>query len=325
MAPTIDSAIIEALSLNATRTTITTHGGSGFASTYKLTSQTEDGGQRLYFVKMGTGMKSEVMFAGMPSLLNRHDNHEEERCDTSAKRQIGEHASLNAIHDAVPSLCPRSYAHGKLSDAPGSFLVTDFLDLSPRSRHSAPPGSGMSLAQKLAQLHSTPVPVPEGYDTPVFGFPVPTCCGDTIQDNTFTPSWAEFYADKRLRHVLSRAESNSGPDPDLRSLVEKTARVVVPRLLRDGHLKTAEGGSIQPVVVHGDLWSGNHGRGSIAGGPVEEVVFDAAACWGHGEYDFGIMRMFGGFGGEFEREYGRFKGRDEPIGEWEDRVELYEL
>ena len=37
------------------------------------------------------------------------------------------------------------------------------------------------------------------------------------------------------------------------------------------------------------------------------------------------MRMFGGFGPSFEREYHKLKPKDEPEEEFEDRVELYEL
>jgi len=120
-------------------------------------------------------------------------------------------------------------------------------------------------------------------------------------------------------------ENNNGQDAELRTLVEETASVVVPRLLRDGHLKSPGGGRIVPVVVHGDLWSGNHGRGTIGNGGVEEVVFDPSSSWAHSEVEFGIMRMFGGFGEGFNREYWNVKGRDEPSEEWEDRVELYEL
>lgn len=35
--------------------------------------------------------------------------------------------------------------------------------------------------------------------------------------------------------------------------------------------------------------------------------------------------MFGGFGPTLEREYHKLKPKDEPAGEFEDRVELYEL
>jgi len=60
-------------------------------------------------------------------------------------------------------------------------------------------------------------------------------------------------------------------------------------------------------------------------GPVEEVVFDTSAAWAHSEFEFGIMGMFGGFGGSFNKEYWNYKPRDEPAEEWEDRVQLYEL
>jgi protein-ribulosamine 3-kinase len=58
---------------------------------------------------------------------------------------------------------------------------------------------------------------------------------------------------------------------------------------------------------------------------VEEIVFDPSSAWAHGEFEFGIMQMFGGFGPGFQREYHKIKPKDEPSEEWEDRVDLYEL
>jgi fructosamine-3-kinase len=195
--------------------------------------------------------------------------------------------------------------------------VTDYLDFG----SSAADGTGLSLAAKLAKLHTTPAPVPRGFSRPMFGFPVPTCCGATRQDNTWTESWAEFYAERRLRAVLREGARKNGRDKELADAVEKVAAVVVPRLLGDGHLK-----GVRPVVVHGDLWSGNHGRGRIAGkGGVEEVVFDPSCVYGHSEYELGIMRMFGGFGSGFWREYESLVPKAEPKEEWEDRIALYEL
>ena len=51
-----------------------------------------------------------------------------------------------------------------------------------------------------------------------------------------------------------------------------------------------------PVILHGDLWSGNKGMatgrpGSSAASP---AIFDPAAYFGHNEADLGIMYMFGG-------------------------------
>lgn len=295
MPPPVDSAILRALGLDPAQTKMTSHGGSGFASTFKLTS-TVDGAQKNFFVKTGTGRNADVMFTG-------------------------EHASLNAIHDAVPNFCPRSHAHGALSTGGDRyFLATDFLDLG--SAAAAGGGSGASLAAKLAKLHSTPAPVPEGYDRPMFGFPVTTCCGDTPQENSWKSTWAEFYAENRLRSICRAAERNNGPDRELADTVEKTASRVVPRLIGDDTIR----GGITPVVIHGDLWSGNHSTAQIAGqGGIEEVVFDPSAVYGHSEYELGIMKMFGGFGPSFFREYETLVPKAEPKEEWDDRVQLYEL
>lgn len=79
--------------------------------------------------------------------------------------------------------------------------------------------------------------------------------------------------------------------------------------------------------MHGDLWSGNKGRARIGGddGAVEDVVFDPSACYAHSEYELGIMRMFGGFGEGFFKEYHKLCPKTEPVEEYEDRVQLYEL
>ena len=205
-----------------------------------------------------------------------------------------------------------------MKSSPGKFfLVTDFLELGSSARG----GSGQHLAAKLAKLHTTPAPTPEGFDKPMFGFPVPTCCGSTVQDNTWTESWADFYAHRRIRAIFDEAERNNGGDRDLAAAVDKIAGAVVPRLLGDGHLR-----GVRPVVVHGDLWSGNHSRGRIAGkGGAEEVVYDPSCVYGHSEYDLGIMRMFGGFGRSFWKEYEELVPKAEPKEEWEDRIALYEL
>ncbi|KAJ4269554.1 hypothetical protein NW762_001221 [Fusarium torreyae] len=274
----VDPAILEALGLDPANSAMNSHGGSGFASTFKITSE-RDGKPVNYFVKTGTGKDAEVMFKG-------------------------EHASLNAIADAVPNFCPRSHAHGALSARSGHyFLATDFLDLG----SSAPGGSGKSLASKVAQLHTTPAPIPPGHDKPVFGFP--------------RTSWAEFYADNRLRHITRQAIRNNGSDPELEEAVEIVAGKVVPRLIGDDVVK-----NITPVVIHGDLWSGNHSKGQIGGrGGCEEVVYDPSAVYGHSEYELGIMSMFGGFTNHFWQEYNELVPKAEPVAEWPDRVKLYEL
>ncbi|KAI5357470.1 Putative protein kinase-like domain superfamily, fructosamine/Ketosamine-3-kinase [Septoria linicola] len=294
MAP-VDSAILSLLNLEADQVTASGHGGSSFSSTSKITAKQDDGTSKSFFMKSGKGSDSKIMFEG-------------------------EHASLNAIHNAVPTLCPQSYGAGTFSDSKDTyFLVTDFLDLSARGS-----ASGQSLAQKIAKLHTTPAPVPEGYDKPQFGFPVTTCCGATPQDNSYSSSWADFYANKRIRGINKQSRKQNGPDKELDTLTEQLCEQVIPRLIGDSHLNN--GKSVTPVVVHGDLWSGNASTGKLPGmSDPEAVVYDSSACYAHSEFELGIMKMFGGFGGAFLKEYHELVPKIEPVDEYEDRIKLYEL
>ncbi|KAK0752477.1 Fructosamine/Ketosamine-3-kinase [Schizothecium vesticola] len=284
MSPTVDPAITTALHLDSSTAKMHPHGHSTFSSTFKLTgtTTTPPGLLATFFIKTGTGPAAETMFRGeFHSLL-----------------------SLSPFH-----LAPHPHFHGPLSRDPQTFfLATSFLDLSPSA-----PGPGVSLARKLANLHTTPAPLPPGGDTtPMFGFPVPTCCGATVQDNTFRASWAEFFAQQRLLAALRAGVRENGADRELEGTVGEVVRVVVPRLLSEEYLA-----GVRPVVVHGDLWGGNCGR--TRGGEGEEVVFDPAG------YEVGMMRMFGGFGREFWDEYERLVRRAEPMEDWKGRVKLYEL
>lgn len=227
----------------------------------------------------------------------------------------------------MPSLCPASLAYGSRTSFPDFFLVMEFLDFSSSGKVGTN-ATATSLAQKLGKLHTTPAPVPEGHETPMFGFPVTTFCGDTAQINTYCSSWAEFYAENRLRAISkilqSEHDSDDDEDDELFALIDHMASTVVPRLLSPGHLGGAAG--ISPVIVHGDFWSGNSGHGRIAGkGEVEEVTFDPSSCYAHSEYELGIMRMFGGFGEKFFEEYHQLVPKTEPEEEYEDRIELYKL
>ncbi|KAL9596872.1 MAG: hypothetical protein Q9219_005498 [cf. Caloplaca sp. 3 TL-2023] len=295
----LDSNITRALSLDPEVTSVAKYGRSGFNATAKISTTLKDGTHNHYFLKTAPGKDAEIMFRG-------------------------ENASLNAIHGVVPSLCPASLATGVCEDG-SAFLVIDFLDMSSHpSDSSSETASGMSLAAKLGKLHTTPAPIPEGYPKSMFGFPETTCCGNTAQSNDYRTSWADFYAQNRLLSILDKCEQNHGMSADFRSLVEKTVEKVVPRLIGDYHLN--HGNGVTPVVIHGDLWSGNKGKGRIGGkGAKEDVVFDPSAVYGHSEYELGIMNMFGGFGKAFFDEYHEFCPKTPPIEEYQDRVELYEL
>lgn len=315
MSPVPDP-ILRALSLSPeSKASLSTSGlGSGFTSTGTIRAQipSKDGTEeRLYFVKTSSNGEA------------------------AAEMFRGESESLNAIAGSVPGFCPRALARGSLdentSKAKTHFLATEFLELGGKAGRSTDDDEA-TLAHRLGKLHTTPAPPDPETGRRRFGFPVPTFCGDTKQPNRFCDSWADFYANERLLTILATSEERNGRDPELREAVEKMAYKVVPKLLGDGHLgynSSGEGQGIVPVVIHGDLWSGNADRGRIVGSGREEppgdVVYDPSACYGHNEFELGIMHMFGGFGARFFDEYHQIVPKTEPVAEYADRVELYEL
>ncbi|KAL8732752.1 MAG: hypothetical protein Q9166_002533 [cf. Caloplaca sp. 2 TL-2023] len=288
----LDAGIIAVLSADPSTASIEPYGQAGFSTPSKVKVNVK-GETGVYFLKTGPDGD---MFKG-------------------------EYESLSAIHLAVPSLCPRPVAHGKLRDSSDHFLLTEFIDIEATTGGQF---SGLSLAQKLAQLHCSPVPTPKGFNKPVFGFHVTTCVGRTLQINTWNRSWPKFFTEHRLRAVWKTVEKNHGTDTELHSLLDRVIQEVVPRLLGNGHLGGRKG--VQPALVHGDLWSGNKARGRVGGkGGIEDVTFDPGSCYAHSEYELGIMRMFGGFSAGFFNEYHRMIPKTQPKSEYDDRLSLYEL
>ncbi|KAK6329853.1 hypothetical protein TWF718_003285 [Orbilia javanica] len=281
-----DEALAAALGLDPSRITISSiGGGSGFASTLRIQS-----GDKQFFVKTGIGESSRIMFEG-------------------------EYESLNAIYNTAPELCPRPIAHGELHSG-SYFLATEFLELTGGFSRRRGSGGGDTLALKLGKLHSQPAPSNGKY-----GFPVTTCCGSTPQDNTYETTWPSFFINRRLLPILKACIESNGSQPDLTNHVNRTIPVANYLLSR------LSSPSSQPVVVHGDLWSGNQSNGSIPPripNPTP-VVFDPSGCYAPAEYDHGIMKMFGGFGANFWKEYETVVPRGGPCDEYEDRVTLYRL
>ncbi|KAL9086750.1 MAG: hypothetical protein Q9159_003969 [Coniocarpon cinnabarinum] len=207
----LDSAVAKLLALDNGPNTSVSHVGGGMssASASKIASTSPNGSSRNYFMKIGSGSDAEIMFKG-------------------------EHASLNAMHNAVSSLCPASYGHGRLADSSSKyFLVTDFLDIS--GRRAGGTGSGtMTLAQKMAKLHTTTAPIPEGHDKPMFGLLVvqkhmllaqshPTRAGNAargsiggrkeVEDIVFDPSASYAHSEFDLGIMNVSAVSSSNCDP----------------------------------------------------------------------------------------------------------------
>lgn len=115
-----------------------------------------------------------------------------------------------------------------------------------------------------------------------------TAIGRTLQVNTPTTDWVEFWRDRRLGFQLALA-AQRGYGGRLQSrgaqLLER-----LPALLQ--HRPAAS-------LLHGDLWGGNWG----AGPHDEPVIYDPALYYGDREADLAMTHLFGGFPPEFHSAY----------------------
>ncbi|PFH54881.1 hypothetical protein AMATHDRAFT_72647 [Amanita thiersii Skay4041] len=214
------------------------------------------------------------------------------------EQYTGETESLKAINTAAPGLAPKVLSSGCLEDG-RPYLITEYKEVG-----SLTDKTGSQLGKRLAtELHAY-------QSSSGFGFGVPTFCGATKQDNGWYATWEKCFC--ALYEGLLAKLRRKGHYADLCHKGEEVKDRVVPKLL--GPL------NIQPVLLHGDLWSGNIGVDK--GLP---FVFDPSSYFGHGEADLAIGRMFGGIPQSFFTTYHEYIPRTEPIDQYELRGELYEL
>ena len=201
-------------------------------------------------------------------------------------RALREAGSNLAIPEVLVALGP--------AEARPACIVMEYLE--PKL---AAAGDDAALGRGLAAIHAGP------RDT--FGFPVTTYCGPTAQDNRASPSWAEFYAERRLRPLSQTLEEQGRIGREERKLLDRVCE-------RLGSLLAHE---TRPALIHGDLWSGN--VLATTRGP---ALVDPASAACDREMEFGITTLFGGFSERF------FAGYHEALplsAGWRERNPLYQL
>ncbi|THH06792.1 hypothetical protein EW145_g3840 [Phellinidium pouzarii] len=190
--------------------------------------------------------------------------------DLSEQEQyLGEVESLKHIVHAAPGLAPRVLVSGT-NDEECPYFISEYKDVMPHSSASM---------TKLATRLATELHVHKSEQG--FGFGVPTFCGLTRLENGWFDTWEKCFDALigSLQEGLEKRGSNV--------LCEKIASVrktVIPYLLQPLR--------VDPVILHGDLWSGNTGVDSTSGEP---IVYDPSSFYGHNEADLAIARIFGGF------------------------------
>ena len=186
--------------------------------------------------------------------------------ETGKAMVSGEFVSMSALFKALPSIVPHPFASGTYASDPDThFFLCGFVDMD----DDLP--DVQKLARGLAELHLNGVN-PEGK----YGFYVPTLQGTIPQYTKWTETWEEFFSNS-IRLVFENEEKSQGYDEEVHELCRLTLEKVVPRLLRP--LETG-GRSIQPRLVHGDIWDGNVSTDLESNTP---VIYDATCIYAHNE------------------------------------------
>ncbi len=201
---------------------------------------------------------------------------------------------LNEMSLAGSSLIiPKVIWSKEVDDFPGLVLM-EYLQ--PAANLS---GQDEQLGRGIAQLHRK--------TASRFGFHHSNYCGTTLQDNTWTDNWPEFYAQRRIWSLVEQIKKSRGMSLEELKIYE---RLVIRMAVLLPHQTI-------PSLIHGDLWSGNYMY--TANGP---ALIDPACYYADREMELGMMKLFGGFSPHVWDAY----QEEFPLPEgWQQRNRLYQL
>jgi protein-ribulosamine 3-kinase len=130
---------------------------------------------------------------------------------------------------------------------------------------------------RLAQLHRDSVSPTGKFDT--------TTCHAKLHQLTdlWEDSWEVCYR-QQLAHVFACDAERQSPWPEFRAVADLVLDRCVPALLRP---LQADGRSIKPCLVHGNIWNENTATDVETGKP---FVFDGSSHYAHNEYELGNRR-----------------------------------
>lgn len=206
----------------------------------------------------------------------------------------GEVLGLSAMYETRTIRVPKPFKFGPLPSG-GSYIIMEFIEF------GGSWGNQDALGRKLAEMHKT------GKSTKGFGFDVDNTIGSTPQMNTWTSDWIEFYGVHRLGYQLKLARQQFGDS----LIYEKGQRLI------KNMAPLFNGATLEPCLLHGDLWSGNISYDKNG----EPLILDPACYYGHNEAEFG-MSWCAGFGGSFYNAY--FEVMPKQPG-FDERMDLYKL
>ncbi|RWA04491.1 hypothetical protein EKO27_g10613 [Xylaria grammica] len=151
-----------------------------------------------------------------------------------------------------------------------------------------------------------------------FGFPIDTKFAHLTTPNHWDASWESWWT-KHMDMVFKREVRERGArSQEEDALVDFYLNKAIPRYIRP--LETG-GRSIQPTLLHTDLWPGNV-KFKLDNETV--CIFDANAMWGHNEMELGLVaNPRYPLGGAYIEEYWKHIPVSEPETDANNRVIMY--
>ncbi|KAI1314240.1 Fructosamine kinase-domain-containing protein [Xylaria venustula] len=238
-----------------------------------------------------------------------------QRGETGRLMMEGEFESLKAIYSVSPDFAPQPYAWGRFSEDVLSSESTYFILMQFREVGEQPPNP-LKFPARLAEFHKK-----SKSPTGKFGFHITTCHSKLPQiTNCWEDSWETLYK-KQLAQMIFLDKEKHGEWPEFQKLCQLTLEKVIPRLL--GPLQS-EGRTIEPCLIHGNLWDENTATDMDTGEP---FIFDGSSFYGHNEYEIGNWRSARHRLSDklYVKNYKRHFPVSEPGEEWDDRNLLYSL
>jgi fructosamine-3-kinase len=231
------------------------------------------------------------------------------RAHDAAERVLGEYMSMSEIYNTLPSIAPQPRGYGKCKDQDAHFFLCDYLSIN----HDLP--EPVRLGEKLAKLHSK-----SQSPTGKFGFHCTTFDGKLPLNTAWDSNWTSFFT-TLMRDVYNLDVEVNGFWKELDDTVQVTLEKLIPRLLDP---LTAEGRTIKPCLIHGDLWESNIGTDVRTG---EIYIYDACAYYAHHEKEVGIWRCehHQMNNEDYRNEYFKNFEPSEPLEEFDDRNRLYSV
>ena len=222
----------------------------------------------------------------------------------------GEHRSMTEIYSYMPEFVPQPITWGRFQQASPEtyFFLMEFLGIA--AEVAEPP----EFCGAVARLHSMSTS-PNGK----FGFHQVTFQGPNPQVTTWEGNWCTYFT-RLLTDWLDREVSLNGPQPEYEAMYKEFVKEVIPQILEP---LQADGRSLKPCLIHGDLWEENTGLNLETGGP---VVFDAPVMYAHNEMELGMWRYgHPRFGEPYFGQYLKLMPPSEPVEQFDDRNRLYSM